>query len=102
MIIHGKTMVDYGLTVVGVGVLVEMDVIINCITLSVFKTSIVIKLTGTSFDNAWLCVISWSFAVAATIQWCGIDTGPVASLRSIATCCAALPPWSPLCVVTIN
>lgn len=35
MIIHGKTMVDYGLTVVGVEVPIEMDVIINCITLSV-------------------------------------------------------------------
>ena len=32
--------------------LIETDVIINCITLSVHKTSIVIKLTGTSFDNA--------------------------------------------------
>lgn len=52
MIIHGKTIVDYGVTVVGVEVLIEMDVIINCITLSVYKTSIVIKLTGTSFDNA--------------------------------------------------
>ena len=28
MIIHGKTMVDYGVTVVGVGVLIEKDVII--------------------------------------------------------------------------
>ena len=52
MIIHGKTIVDYGVTVVGVEVLIEMDVIINCINLSVYKTSIVIKLTGTSFDNA--------------------------------------------------
>ena len=52
MIIHGKTIVDYGVTFVGVEVLIEMDVIINCITLSVYKTSIVIKLTGTSFDNA--------------------------------------------------
>ena len=67
MIIHGKTIVDYGVTVVGVEVLIEMDVIINCITLSVYKTSIVIKLTGTSFDNAKLCLISWSFAVAAAI-----------------------------------
>lgn len=28
MILHGKTMVDYGVTVVGVGVLIEKDVII--------------------------------------------------------------------------
>ena len=32
MIIHGKTIVDYGVTFVGVEVLIEMDVIINCIT----------------------------------------------------------------------